>query len=48
MPWLTINKVGIFSEKPDGSYSYTGHMGYQLTDDYGNINSYGFGQKKIR
>ena len=45
MPWLTINEVGIFSEKPDGSYSYTGHMWYQLTDDYGNMNSYGFGPK---
>jgi len=45
MPWLTINEVGIFSKKPDGSYSYTGHMWYQLTDDYGNMNSYGFGPK---
>ena len=43
MPWLRINEVGFFSVKPDGSKSFTGHMWYQLTDDYGNMNSYGFG-----
>lgn len=45
MPYLTINEVGLFSQKPDGSYSVSGHMWYQLTDDHGATFSYGFGPK---
>ncbi len=43
MPYLTINEAAILTPKADGTPSWTGHMWYQLTDDYGNMNSYGFG-----
>ncbi|TLU81939.1 MAG: calcium-binding protein [Chlorobium sp.] len=43
MPWLTINEAAILTLKADGTPSVTGHMWYQLTDDNGNMNSYGFG-----
>jgi len=45
MSWLTINGAAILTLTADGTPSWTGHMWYQLTDDYGNMNSYGFGPK---
>lgn len=43
MLYLTSNIFGSFSPTANNSYSLTGHMWYQLTDDNGNMNSYGYG-----